>query len=145
MLLKLEGFQYAMSLDLNMGYYHTRSITEQISIWRENILYTLVHIFPHLLLFTSKPRLVPFWERKTETFHWRKQQFNRYPRSNRRRLETHSTRCWSIFHFPFSKKACQQNIQTYIYFHLIGGFLPNQGHFRVYYTQEKRFAEGNSD
>ena len=24
MLLKLESFQYAMSLDLNMGYYHTR-------------------------------------------------------------------------------------------------------------------------
>ena len=24
MLLKLEGFQYAMSLDLNMGYYHIR-------------------------------------------------------------------------------------------------------------------------
>ena len=24
MLLNLEGFQYAMSLDLNMGYYHIR-------------------------------------------------------------------------------------------------------------------------
>ena len=24
MLLELEGFQYAMSLDLNMGYYHIR-------------------------------------------------------------------------------------------------------------------------
>ena len=30
MLLKLEGFQYAMSLDLNMGYYHIR-ITEDAS------------------------------------------------------------------------------------------------------------------
>ena len=28
MLLNLEGFQYAMSIDLNMGYYHTR-LSEQ--------------------------------------------------------------------------------------------------------------------
>ena len=32
-LLKLESFQYAMSLDLNMGYYHIQLSENASSLW----------------------------------------------------------------------------------------------------------------
>ena len=34
MLLKLDGFQYATSLDLNMGYYHIQLIKMQVTYIR---------------------------------------------------------------------------------------------------------------
>ena len=38
MLLNLEGFQFAMSLDLNMGYYHIELSPKSKELWPQVII-----------------------------------------------------------------------------------------------------------